>query len=168
MIRGLQAGFGELLGPATLADLGGLGLQHARARAATGKPVIWVTTAVHVTRPVPANTDYVALDPYPRDGTRFADVAEPILLHAEVATHLPLVLIPRWFSTAGPFQGDEWRTFASAPTQDMVDGYARIFARPRWVAMVGFLWQSRPTADLVGLADMPHVRAMVERALRLR
>ena len=145
-----------------------IGRQQAILRAVTGRPVVWVTSRVSASRPVAAASDIVALDAYPADGATFAASVEPVLLEAEALTTVPLVLVPRWFVMTGPFQGAGWRAFSQPPTQDAIDGYARYLARPRWIAMWGFLMGSRPGADLVGLADMPASLSAVEQSLRAR
>lgn len=142
------------------------GRQHTHLRAVTARPIVWITHTVYQ-QPVPQSTDFVALDPYLRDGEPFSTI-EPFLLHAETATSLPLVLIPRWFRSVGPAQGPGWEGGSAPPSAEAIDGYARILARPRWFAMAGFLWQSRPWADLVGLADMPDTLAAVERSLKVQ
>lgn len=142
-----------------------LGRQQRAAFAATGWPAIWVSSWVHTSRPVPDGTQYVALDAYRNDGETWAASVARRIADAEAATSLPLVLIPRWFRSTGPAQGRGWR---QAPTAADMDAYAAVLRRPRWVAMWGFLWQSRPGADLVGLADMPDARVWVERSLGVR
>lgn len=130
-------------------------------------PIAWITGAVTAVRAVPDCTDVVAVEAYVPDGATFASL-EPVLAEAEAATTLPLVIIPRWFRMTGPFQGPGWETAKHAPTKDMVDGAVRVLQRPRWIALWGFLWGSRPTADLTGLADMPQVRRWLETALGVR
>lgn len=141
--------------------------QHERAKAASGGlPILWITHVAHPAyRPVPAGVDYLALDPYPVDGQAWADF-EPLLSLSEASTTLPIVLIPRWAYATGPFQGRGWERTSRPPSLDVIDGYARFAARPRVAAVWGFLWASRPTADLVGLRDMPATRAAVESSLR--
>ena len=73
--------------------------------------------------------------------------------------------IARWCKATGPAQGVRWRETSVDPTDNWAAGYAWLLARPAWVALIGFLWESRPGADLVGLQDMPQARAAVERAL---
>lgn len=141
-----------------------LGTQHASLKQITGKPVIWVTGMVAPGRLVPANTDYVAVDYYPQDGQPI-DVIAPAVLMAEQYTTLPLVIIARWFRNTGPFQGPSWDRGDEEPPASWADGYATVLARPRWFAMLGFLWNSRPWAQLVGLADMPTFQAAVKRSL---
>lgn len=144
-----------------------MGRQHEAAKAANGWPVIWLTGIVYGERAVPASTDYVMLDPYPADGQTFAASVAPIFLYAEQATALPLIATCRWFANVGPKQGPIWRTGAMLPTMEMIEGCAAIARRPRYVAMVGFLWASRPAADLIGLADMPAtVREAVARSMQ--
>ena len=140
--------------------------QHCALRV-YGKPIVWVTGVVNAVRAVPDCTDVVAVDAYVPDGSTFS-LIEPILAEAETATTLPLVLIPRWFQMTGPRQGSAWHQMASEPTKETVDGYARWLARPRWTALWGFLWASRPGADLVGLADLPNVRRWVEQSLGVK
>lgn len=141
--------------------------QHARAKAASGGlPILWITHLAHpLYRPVPTGVDYLALDPYPVDGQAWADF-EPILSFSEASTTLPIVLIPRWAYATGPFQGADWWRVSRPPSLDVVDGYARFAARPRVAAVWGFLWASRPGADLVGLRDMPATLSAVERSFR--
>lgn len=147
--------------------VGWMSQQHAAVKAATDKPIVWITHFVHPTRPVPAHTAYVALDPYPTDDQDFAFVEWLLALSAD-STDLPLVIIPRWFQATGPFQGRRWQDASRPPSQAVIDGYARWARHPRVVALWGFLWASRPYADLVGLADMPATRAAVERSLGVR
>lgn len=138
--------------------------QHQAVKAATGRPVVWITGVVHPTRAVPAFTDYVAVDYYPQDGQGF-DAVAPVFLNAERYTDLPLVLIPRWFKTTGPKQGPHWQQASQDPRVEWMYQYAAILRRPRWVAMWGFLGADRPHADLVGLWSMPTVRAAVAQSL---
>lgn len=144
-----------------------LGRQQAQVRAVTGKPVIWITGMVSASRPVPAASDFVGIDLYPVDGQSFASLA-PDLLANETATSLPLIIIPRWFQMTGQFQGPGWALMSAPPDPAWMDGYAAILARPRWVAMIGFLGASRPYAELVGLVDLPGTLAAVESSLRSR
>lgn len=141
--------------------------QHEALARVTGKPVMWVThVADRLWRRVPSHTSYVAIDAYPTDGQAWGDLL-PTLLHSEGGTDLPLVIIPRWYQTTGPVQGDRWRETSASPER-WADGYAALLARPRWVAMLGFLWASRPWADLVGLEDMPDAQRAVARSLGVR
>lgn len=144
-----------------------LGRQHAELKAITGKPVVWVTGMVTPDRLVPPNTDYAAIDFYPQDGQSIETLV-PVVLATEQSATVPLVIIPRWFETtghAGPLghpdggdrDHDEWAR-----------GYAAILARPQWVAMMGFLWHSRHSSGLVGLADLPEYQAAVKHALGVR
>lgn len=133
-----------------------LGRQHFLIKQVTGKPIIWLTTIVSGERPVPPETNYVAIDAYSADGESTA-WAELRLLHAEVATNLPLIVIPRWFKTTGEKQGSGWQSFSQEPTREATDMYVRTLKRPRYIAMWGFLWESRPHSDLVGLAQMPNL-----------
>ena len=141
---------------------GWMSQQHAAVKAATDKPIVWVTHFVHPTRPVPQHTDYVALNPYPVDGQGFEFVEWLIEISVD-STELPLVLVPRWFKTTGPAQGPRWEDASRDPV--VFDGYARWLQHPRVVALWGFLWASRPEADLVGMADMPEARRALERSL---
>lgn len=142
-----------------------LGRQHAAAKAALGLPVVWLTTvanndrALVPYRPVPAGTDLVALDAYVHAGGTFAQHVAPILAHAERTTHLPLVLVPQWFRHPGDPLWD------AGPSAADVAQYFAWFARPRWVALWGFTWRSRPWNGLIGLSDMPDIRAAVEAAV---
>lgn len=144
-----------------------LGVQHARMRAVTGKPVLWITGMVAPGRLVPASTDLVAVDYYPQDGQPFAAI-EPVFVQSAQYTDLPLALVMRWFRNTGPYQGPAWHAASAAPLDEWAAGYARLATHPRVFALFGFLWQSRPWAQLVGLADMPATRAAVETALRAR
>lgn len=142
-----------------------LSRQIAAVDAVTGGlPVLWITHLVYPGAPVPVGVDYVGLDPYPVDGESWQDF-EPLLLISEHWTPLPLVLVPRWFRATGPFQGEDWRKAKRPVSAEIIDGYARFAARPSVVAVLGFLWASRPYADLVGLADLPSTRAAVARSL---
>ena len=142
-----------------------MGLQHQRVRALVGPSIkiIWLTTRVDAEHPVPAKTDWVALDPYPVDDDPFA-ATEASLLASEKATTLPLIVIPRWFRCVGP-QRPATRFFGAAPATDHLEGYARILARPRWIGMWGWLWESRRHANVLGLADLPETRDAVARSL---
>ena len=144
-----------------------LSVQHARMKAVTGKPVLWITGTVAPGRLVPTSTDFVAVDYYPQDGQPFAAI-EPVFVMAEQYTDLPLVLVMRWFKNTGPYQGPLWHTGAADPLDEWAAGYARLAQHPRVVALMGFLWQSRPWAQLVGLEDMPATHAAVVAALRAR
>lgn len=137
------------------------GMQHADVRAVTGWPVIWLTNVANNDpvfgarwwRPVPAFTDYVAIDAYVWRGQTFDADVLPILRHAERTIPQPLVMIPQWVAMPG-FEAPE-------PAR-----YAEVFlGSPRWVASWGFLWASRPWQGLVGLADLPGERLALERAL---
>lgn len=135
-----------------------LGHQHARLKEALGKPVIWITNAVYWEQPVPDNTDYVAIDAYSADDEDFSWVIAR-LLYAEVATDLPLVFIFRSFKTTGPKQGENWIDFSQEPTKETIDLAFEVLKRKRYIALLPFLWESRPYADLVGLNDMPELKA---------
>ncbi len=139
--------------------------QHARMKAVLGLPVFWVTSLVHPTRPVPTSTDFVGIDFYPQDGQRW-DAVVPVLLGAEQYTTLPLVRIERGFSSTGPKQGPLWGLSQAPPDPAwLTAAVAFVQQRPRWVALLCFLWQSRPTADLRGLVELPEARAALERAV---
>lgn len=157
---GLPAGHPE--GVAILRDY--LGRQHAQIVEVTGKPVLWVTHRVTPERQPPACTAFVGIDAYPVDGQRFEDFA-PLLLETERHAQHPLVSIARWYRATGDVQGSRWREMSAAPTANWAEGYAWLLARPQWVALIGFVWASRPAGHLVGLQDMPEARAAVERAL---
>lgn len=144
-----------------------MGLQHQAVKAQMGKPVIWVTGMVHPSRPVPAFTDYVAIDYYPADGQDFAAIV-PVYAMAEQYTTLPIIAIARWFKSTGPFQGPLWQLSASEPPAAWAQAYAELLTHPRVAALLGFLWASRPHAELVGLADMPSQLAAVKQALGVR
>lgn len=131
-----------------------MGYQNAQVKQVMQKPTIWLTHLVYSGQPVPSNIDYVAIDAYAGDNESLA-WAETRLLHAEVATDLPLIVIPRWFKATGKFQGAGWQDYSKDPSVESIDFYFRILARPRYIAMLGFLYESRPYADLVGLKDMP-------------
>ncbi len=158
---GLQAGHPQ--GISTIHAY--LGRQHGEIVAVTGKPVLWVEVAVTADRQPPAHTAYVGIDAYVPDGQTFEASVGPVFLEAERATPLPLVVIARWFAYAGEKQGPGWRRFSGGPTPEMAAGYAAVLARPRWHALIGFLWGSRPSADLVGLADLPDTRDALVRSL---
>lgn len=139
-------------------------VQHARVKAATGKPVMWITGMVVPGRLVPSSTDYVAIDYYPADGQDFSAVL-PVYALAERHTALPIVAVARWFKSTGPFQGPAWQLSAGEPPAAWAQAYAELLTHPRVVALLGFLWASRPYAELVGLADMPAQLAAVKKAL---
>jgi hypothetical protein len=144
-----------------------LGIQHARLKLAMGKPVIWITTAVYWLQPVPDNTDYVAIDAYSADDEDLSFVRLR-LEYAEVATDLPLIFIMRTFKTTGPKQGPNWQAFSQEPSTKIVDLAFEILKRDRYVALLPFLWESRPYADLVGLKDMPNLRDYFFEQMRLQ
>ncbi|MEZ5421122.1 MAG: hypothetical protein R2708_27810 [Vicinamibacterales bacterium] len=149
-----------------------MGEQHKAVRLATLKPVVWVTNraetsmeaGVRAWRPIPDWTSAVALDAYVWDGQTFRDDVAPVLARAETTTDLPLVLIPQWFRGTGP----QHRAWLTGPSASDVESYTAWFRRDRWVAMLGFLWASRPWQDLRGLEDMPDLRTAVERSLGWR
>lgn len=138
-----------------------VGRQQIEIVQATGRPIVWVTPEVTAERQPPPATTYVAIDRYPVDGEA-PEAYGAALIANERATSLPLVLIPRWFRSTGPQQGPAWQLASEEPSRSTIEIAARVLARPRWVAAVGFLWTSRPHAELVGLADMPATRAAVE------
>jgi hypothetical protein len=139
-----------------------MGRQHAAAKAAIPVPVIWITTvAGHPAgtfRPIPPNTDFVAIDAYiPKGGSFDVNVA-PIFAYAEqsvVGTGMRLVQIPPWFEAEG------WET----PTDLDLKKYALWAARPLWFAVLGFTWQDRPALGMRGLESLPGTRAAVTKAL---
>lgn len=139
-----------------------LGKQNKLVKDVMGKPTVWVTHMVTSWRRVPQNIDVVMLDPYLTDEQPF-DIIENIFLDAERQTWHPLVVVPRWFRSMG-----NWPQGTRPPSKDVIDGYARILGRQRYIAMVGFLWESRPWADLIGLEQMPETRKLVERSLGIR
>lgn len=143
-----------------------LGRQQRDIVAATGKPCLWITTIVTADRQPPDYTGFVGVDRYPVDGESLADWWGPHQ-STEDTCSLPLVAMPRWFRNTTAFQGADWTLRSAEPTRVHADWYARLVERPRWVASLGFLWQSRPYAGLVGLEDMPEVRAAYERAMRV-
>jgi hypothetical protein len=136
----------------------GMGFQHAQAKAALGLPILWITTvAGHPSgtfRPVPPNTDFVAIDAYiPKGGTFDVNVA-PIFAYAEqsvAGTGMRLVQIPPWF------EADGWE----APTALDLKKYALWAERPLWFAVLGFTWQDRPQLSMRGLESLSVMRATV-------
>lgn len=139
-----------------------LGRQNAEVKKAfPAIPTLWVTHLVDPQRRVPQNIDLIALDPYPSDNQTF-QMFETLLHVSAYYARKPLVLIPRWFKATGPFQGSEWQQYSRDPSRDIIDGYKRWMQRDDVVGMWGFLWGSRPTAQLVGLDAMPTVRQYVE------
>lgn len=142
-----------------------LGKQHLLIKKHINKPIIWMTTVVYWGAPVPHGVDIVAIEAYAGDNKSLA-WAELRLLYAEIATDLPLVVVSRWFRNTGPKQGFDWQNISQPPTKEMVDLYFRILNRNRYIAMFGFLWESRPNADLQGLQDMPEVLGYVLENLR--
>ena len=157
---GLPAGHPE--GVHILRDY--LGRQHEQIVAETGKPVLWMTHRVTPDRQPPRSTAFVGIDAYPVDGQRFEDFA-PLLLETERHAQHPLVIVARWCKATSDRQGPRWRETSAEPASGWADGYAWVLKRPQWVALIGFIWNSRPESGLVGLSDMPHARAAVERAL---
>jgi hypothetical protein len=145
-----------------------LGRQQTAAHAVFGVPVVWLTTlpnndrtlGAHLWRPIPASTHAVAVDAYVPAGGTFAAHVAPVLAHAEVTTALPLVLIPQWFHMPGHALWDY------RPTVDDIEQYRAWAARPRWVATFGFSWLSGPSDGIIGLADLPDLRAAVESFVR--
>lgn len=136
-----------------------LGKQHAAAKAQIPVAVVWITTvAGNATyRPVPANTDIVALDPYIPVGGSFHTSVAPILDFAEQAIPHPLVLVPQWFEAPG-----------FAPVNETTAAlYALRLSRPRYIAMLGFTWRDRPQLSMKGLESLPALRLAVEKALRV-
>ena len=135
-----------------------LGRQHLAAKSVLGLPVLWITTiAGHPSgtfRPVPPNTDFVAIDAYiPKGGTFDLNVA-PIFAYAEqsvAGTGMRLVQIPPWF------EADGWE----APTALDLKKYAIWAARPLWFAVLGFTWQDRPHLAMRGLESLSVMRATV-------
>lgn len=141
--------------------------QQRQIAEVTGKPLVWVTTVVTPERQPPAHTGWVAVDLYPLDGDSPSRL-DPAYALTEASTALPLVAMPRWFRNTTATQGAEWRARSAVPTREMHAWYAALLQRPRWVAALGFLWQSRPSAGLVGLQDMPEVRRDFEHAMGVR
>lgn len=128
-----------------------MGLQHAAAKMALGVPAVWITNAVHPSlRPIPANTDVVAIDAYVWHGA-FETHVEPIYRLAEQTTTLPLVMIPQWFEGHG----------FPRPRSSDVAKYFEWLKRPQWIALLGFTWRTRPNG-LGGLEDMPEILAEIE------
>lgn len=144
-----------------------LGIQHARLKQVMGKPVIWITNVVYSQQPVPDNTDYVAIDAYSADDEDFSWVIRR-LLYAEIATHHKLIFIVRLFKTTGPKQGGDWQRYSKDPIKETVDLAFQVLKRDRYVALLPFLWESRPGTDLVGLKDMPELREYFFEQLRLQ
>lgn len=139
-----------------------MGFQHAQAKAALGLPIVWITTvAGHPSssfRPIPANTDFVAIDAYIPPGGTFDTHVAPILAFAEqsvAGTSMRLVQIPQWFAAEG------W----AAPSELDIAKYAAWAARPLWFATIGFTWQDRPWLGMKGLESLG-IRSAVERAIR--
>ncbi len=142
------------------------GIQHYRLKQVFHKPVIWITNAVYWDQPVPDNTDIVAIDAYSADGEDLSWVILR-LLYAEYATPHPLVFIMRTFQTVGPKQGIGWQMMSQEPTREVIDLGFQILKRDRYIALLPFLWESRPYADLVGLKDMPQLRDYFFEQMRL-
>jgi hypothetical protein len=108
--------------------------------------------------PLPDGVDVLVLDPYATDGMPFTAWPEVVIQYAVQTTTLPIALVPQWFTQPG--------TSISQPRDFTVD-YMRWLRHPRVVALWGFLWASRGPG-LVGLRDLPALRASVESALKGR
>lgn len=137
------------------------GRQHAAVKSVLGLPVVWVTTAANNDpalppyQPIPAGVDVVAIDAYVAPGQSFTQHVVPVLQHAERTTPLPLVVIAQWFRHEGdPLWHD-------GPTPEDAAAYLDWVHRPRWLALIGFTWNSRGNG-IVGAADLPAVRAAIE------
>lgn len=141
-----------------------LARKHAEILAAVELPIVYLAPEVRADRPVPAGVAFVAIDRYPVDGEDAAALGAALVAN-EAHTALPLVIVMRWWKATGDTQGPAWRVMSADPVREWAEVYALLLARPRWVAAVGFLWPSRPWANLVGLADMPAARAAVESVL---
>lgn len=141
------------------------GQQMAALEAALGVPSLWVTALAGAIRPVPNAADFIALEAYVPAGQTWATSADAVLRYAVETTAKPIVIVPQWFQAVGPQQPDVLR---AGPTAEAIAGTAAWLAHPRVVALWGFLWQSRPHADLVGLADLPEAASAVARSLGVR
>jgi hypothetical protein len=144
---------------------GWVGRQHKAATAELGVPAVWVTNMVNTDpslgrghyRPVPAHTQYVAIDAYVGPGRPFDSIV-PVLAHAETTTPLPLILIPQWFRFPSvPF-------FARGASVEDMEQFMLWLDRPRWVAAIGYTWSSggHVGAEMIGLDQLPALRAVVE------
>ena len=125
-------------------------LLHSSSRSPPGR---WASSF----RPVPAHTDYVALDPYVPTGGSFDVHVAPLLAFSEQSTTLPLILVPQYFEAPG----------YEPVNEVMVARYAAIFARPRYAALLAFTWQDRPALGMTGLGNSA-IRAAVERSLGVK
>ncbi len=141
-----------------------LTVQHAGIRQRwPGVPVAWITTFVNPTRaygdhlyaPLPGGVDVLVLDPYATAGQSFEDWPEQVFAHAVAVTSLPIAIVPQWFAQPGTTFG---------PRPDLSAGFARWLRHDRVIAGMGFTWASRP--GLVGLRDLPDVRAAAEASMR--
>lgn len=139
--------------------------QHSQVIARTNRPIIWITGLVDELRKVPSHVTYVALDYYPNDNQRLMDLLPVFHTSHLYSPNHKKIIIARWYSTTGPIQGDHWPLMSKPPTQEFFTTYRLLLDHPDVVAMLGFLWESRPFAHLVGLQDMPAQRLMLERSL---
>lgn len=128
-----------------------------------GVPVGWITTFVNPSRaygdalfaPLPGGVDVLVLDPYATATQTFDDWPGLVFAHAVNVTTLPIAVVPQWFAAPGT-------TFAPRP--DLTAGYAQWLRHPRVVAGWGFAWAGG--AGLLGLQDLPALRASIETAFR--
>ncbi len=139
---------------------------HARIHVAWPGPLVaWITPwvndslayGVDLYSPLPDGVDVLVLDPYATDGMPFSAWPEVVIQYAVQTTTLPIALVPQWFTQPG--------TSISQP-RDFVGDYLRWLRHPRVVALWGFTWASRP--GIIGLKDLPALKASVESALRNR
>jgi hypothetical protein len=145
---------------------GHLGEAHAAMRAAwPGLAVAWVAALVNNSHaygsqyyaPVPDGVDVIALDPYATAGQTFDAWPGVVIAHAVATTTHPIAIVPQWFAQPG--------TSLAAPP-DATAQYFGWLRHPRVIALWGFTWASRREAGIVGLQDMPTLRASVESWIR--
>lgn len=138
---------------------------HATIRAVWPGPfVAWITPWVNdslawgepLYAPLPDGVDVLVLDPYATAGQSFTDWQEIVIRYAVQTTTLPIALVPQWFVQPGTSLGT---------VRDFTQDYFRWLAHPRVVALWGFTWESRGPG-LVGLKDLPTLRASVEARVR--
>lgn len=143
-----------------------LSIQHQHvANRARNIPIVWITGLVDQNRRVPSHVTYVALDYYPNDHQTLESLLPVFHTSHLYSPNHKKIIIARWYYTTGAIQGDHWPLMSKPPTQEFFTTYRLLLDHPDVVAMLGFLWESRPFAHLVGLQDMPAQRLMLERSL---
>lgn len=139
-----------------------VGRQYSYLKGIVQRPIMHISG---ISQYIPSATDYFGLVAYPDDLADPSAHLAAVIWAAEKLTHLPIVLIARGFAYEGPAQGPNWQDYKINPSEQILSCFKTAIERPRIVASLWFLWESRPASQLRGFQDMPEIHGAIARAV---